>query len=411
MTQPPSILLQYRRGGHAPEVILRYTIIIITGGGKLDLAGRARIYAASPPPCNALSTSSLGVIWNCALHASLSYIDPSVFLPLSLEALVPDMPHAYWIGIPPLPAQTVRDSTEKLHIDQFKGINEVPNHWQSLVACMEKCICSNHDSIRRGRLGYIRIANGPSSKTNPTELPITGLKQNQSICCRRRLLRPSFLRLLEVSLCLILSGTQRRFTSFLFGKHDGRHLLLFPLILNQVRMSLTTEAAAFWFFSRALSLWLPRAMLLLRLPLCDIECRTYEHRGRCVKSSPLADTFQWIGLTRNSAYRRWLQHGVKRSTAIQWQDMFLIGCMLRDETDQSMCTLCTLQQIMRTSTCLFMAKWDNCTPLSMRFQLVFLSWSLRTALSYKLAFTYLSHLLDCWTVLVRNISRLATRSR
>ncbi|KAI7514842.1 hypothetical protein KC347_g98 [Hortaea werneckii] len=61
MTQPPSILLQYRRGGHAPEVILRYTIIIITGGGKLDLAGRARIYAASPPPCNALSTSSLGV--------------------------------------------------------------------------------------------------------------------------------------------------------------------------------------------------------------------------------------------------------------------------------------------------------------------------------------------------------------
>ncbi|KAI7514843.1 hypothetical protein KC347_g99 [Hortaea werneckii] len=39
----------------------------------------------------------------------------------------------YWIGIPPLPAQTVRDTPESiLAKSQNRGINEVPNHWQSL---------------------------------------------------------------------------------------------------------------------------------------------------------------------------------------------------------------------------------------------------------------------------------------
>lgn len=42
---------------------------------------------------------------------------------------------------------------------------------------------------------------------------------------------------------------------------------------------------------------------------------------------------------------------------------------------------------------------------------VFLSSFLRTTLSHELGFTSLSHLLDCWTVIVGNISRRERRSR
>merc|ERR1711939_1121547 len=123
---------------------------------------------------------------------------------------------------------------------------------------MEKCICSNHNSIRRGQLGYIRIANGALSKTNPTELHnsayanttevISNNHRPQGECVYFLPAPPPAAFFSSAAFCLASMMAATFSFSLWYSVPD---MLFFDF----------TEAAAFWFFSRALSLWLPRAML------------------------------------------------------------------------------------------------------------------------------------------------------